>query len=191
MRKLNGEKTMTKKKVTRRIVVAVMAAMFSLSLVGCGNSGTATTAEPKKEEATTSSAPLGDPISFVKEGEIYFDNKLGGSVTISVDGKKVDGNTAAFKKGVSITIDGLEPDGKTSYAVVYMNKGDNTYKSGAFVGKGADNSMVSELLTKKLNLDVVKVCVCLFKPGDTWNKDLSEGMNKLIEGYMPADTLDN
>jgi curli biogenesis system outer membrane secretion channel CsgG len=188
---MKKQNTMAKKKVTRRILVAVVAAMFSLSLVGCGSSGTATTAEPKKEEATTSSTPLADPISFVKEGEIYFDNKLGDSVTISVDGQKVDGKTAAFKKGVSISLDGLDPDGKTNYVVVYMNKGDNLERCGAFVGKGANNSMVSELLTKKLNLDVVKVCVCLFKHGDTWNKDLSEGMNKLIEGYMPADTLDN
>ncbi len=192
MKKLNGEKTITKK-VTRRIVVALAATMFSLSLVGCGSSGTTTTAAPQTTEAAADSKKDVDPLSFVKSGEIYFDNQLGSKVTISVDGQKVEGNTTAFKKGMSYTVEGLDPEGSTSFVIVSINKGEGVSisdRTSVVFSSGLDNSRFSESLTKALNIDMEKVCVCLFKPGETWNKKLSEEMNTRIQQYVPAGMLE-
>ncbi len=175
---------MTKKKLAKGIVVTFTVAMLALSFAGCGNSETKNTGGTQTQEATTGSSALADPLSFVKSGEIYFDNQLG--VTISVDGKKLDGNTTTYQKGASIAIDGLDPEGSTSYVVAYMKKGNDQDRSGVSVSSGMDNSKVSESLTKLLNMDAEKVCVCLYKPGEKWNQSLSEEMNKLIEGYLPA-----
>ena len=191
MRKLNEEKTMTKRKITRRIVVAVAAAVFSLSLVGCGTTENATSEVTKSTEAVAESSKDVDPLSFVKTGEIYFDNQLGSSVTVSVDGQKLDGKTTAFKKGMKVSVDGLDPEGSTSYVIVFVNKSTESDRSSVAFSSGIDNSRLSESLSAKINADVEKVCVCLFKPGETWNKDLSEAMNAQIRKFVPAGMIEN
>jgi FlaG/FlaF family flagellin (archaellin) len=182
---------MTKKKMAKRIIVTMVAAIFALSLAGCGSSETKTTAAPQTTEAQTEKSEAADPLSFVKSGEIYFDNQLGSSVTISVDGQKLAGNTTAAKKGLSVTVDGLDPDGEISYVLVYTKKGDTADRSAAIVASGLDNSRVSSSLTKTLNFEMDKACVCLFKTGEKWNQNLSEGMNTLIKKYLPEGMGDN
>ena len=174
---------MTKKKMAKRIMVTATAAMFSFFIPGCGKSETITTASPQTEaEASTESSKVDDALSFIKSGEIYFDNKLG--ATISIDGKKLDGNTAAFKNGLSVSVEDVDPNVEVDLFIVYTN---NEGKSMVIFASGVDHSRISEALSKKLKSDMEKVYVCLCKTGEKWNMDLSESMNKLIKQYLPDD----
>ncbi len=173
-------KKQMKKKMVRGAVLFMVTAALSLSLAGCGDSGTSTTAAPQSTEEKTEQA-VKDPLGFVNSGEIYFDIQLGNSATVSVDGQKVTGNTAAYKKGAEISIDGLDAEGSSDYIAVYSTKDGNEASYSFFVGKGADNAKLSEILSKKLAITADKVFLSVYESGKTWNKSLSDDLNSYIE----------
>lgn len=187
---VEGERIMIKKKMAKRIMVTMAAAVFAVSLAGCGKSETTTTAAPQTEAAaTTESAEVDDPLSFVKSGEIFFDNQL--EATISVDGKKLEGNSAALKKGMSVSLEGLDPNVEIDLVMVYKSSDNTSGKSMVVFASGVDHEKLDEYLSKRLSSDMGKACLCFYKTGGKWNTNLSEKMNKLIEEYLPADTEEN
>jgi len=176
---------MMKKKLIRGLVSTMVITALAFSLAGCGDSeSSATTAATSNAASQSTEAqtglPVTDPISFVKSGEIYFDLQLGDGVSVSLDGQKLSGNTASFKSGATVTIDGLDENGSSSYFVIYSTKDNTGAHFEFFSGKGAKNTKLSEILTKKLNFNADKVFVSLFESGKTWDKNLSDDLNNYI-----------
>jgi len=173
-----------KKTISGFALVMGMAAL-SLSLVGCGDSGsTATTAASTTAASQNTEADNGladdDPIPFVKSGEVYFDLQLGDGVSVSLDGQKVTGKTATLKSGAAVKFEGLDPEGSVDYVMVFATKDQNEMHFAKYIGKGAPNSRIAESMTTQLGYSADKVFVSVFEEGKSWDQNLSAALNKFL-----------
>ena len=182
---------------TIRMISAFLLAALVLVTTSCASKSetpAVTTTQNAETPAPTETqpAPEVEKLPFLNDGEIYVELKLDSSVknaSVSLDGTKLSGNKTAFKNGMKFTLNGdFAADASVNIIVVYTKGSKNAAEANVEFKKGVDVEMVSEIVTKCLNRSesTQRVFVSLFEKDGTWDKSLSEEMNKFIVGMYPA-----
>ena len=181
----------------KKLVVLLLVIVMSLSAFAC------TKIEEKREEpidpngsgnavVIQEDTEFVDKLSFVKDGEIYFDLHVQDSIKgfkVTVDGKEAN-KAAAFTANSVVAFEGEGDPEKSVYAyIVYAKKDGKVYSYNMQILKDLDADKGTEVLGNALSkviagYDKLFVSICDTEEG--WDHTLNESLNTFLRGNITS-----
>lgn len=180
----------------KKMIGFVLCATMVGALTACGGNSSSSTPAPtstvtsKTTSESTTSETVAAKLSFISDGEIYFDINLKeetmSGFAVSVDGTALgESKKLPIKKDSAIEVSGTgSEDGKVMFYIVTETKDGDHYRAQISYSSLDADGLTSMLAKRISNLMGDRTYVAVTDQEAGWDHNLSEALNKYIQSEV-------